>query len=136
MVKKRSATDSREERSTIKIPPPLSDVERMQAVLEAKGFNPDQFKIRAVQKKPDGHGGGNLEIEMSLDVSQDEAERLIRMMTVKVFDPDKDTVSIGNSEVKLSSVKELPDTQLRVKPWTDKERGKRSKPKSDVPDLS
>lgn len=141
MPKKGNDTDLREGRSTIKMPPPLSALERFQAAMETAGFSPDQFKLNAVQVKTNGQGSGSIEAEMTLSLPPAVAERLIRLLTVKPLNTDKDTATFGNAEVILSPVRhQTRETKLQsklpAKLWTDKELRKRSKPKSDVPDLT
>ena len=136
MTKNGNETGRRGTRATIKMPKPLSAEERLQAQLLAAGFSPDQIKINTVQTTTDGQGSGTSEITMSLNLPHEAAERLIKLLTIKPFDPDKDTVTIGNGEAKLLSEDAIPETKPAVKLWTGNERSKRSKPKSDVPDLT
>ncbi len=135
MAKKGKDPDLNEERSIVKMPPPLGPAEHIQAAMAARGIGPDKFKIDAVERKPDANGRDSLEYTVRGNLPAEEARKLVKLLTVKPFGPDKDTVTIGNSEAKLVSVEELPETERSVKLWTGKERGKRSKPKGDTPDF-
>ncbi len=126
MVKRESDKSRDGEQSTVKLPPQPSELEKLQARLEAKGYDPTQFKIRSVRKKADGNG---LDIEMSFALPQDVAEQLIKDLTIKAFDPDPH--ASGKSVKTLVSVKEVHEPEPAVKLWTGKERGTRSKPKND-----
>ena len=131
MVKQGSDKSRDGEQSTVKLPPRPSELEKLQTRLEAKGYDPTQFKIRSVRKKADGKG---LDIDMSFSLPQDVAEQLIKDLTIKAFDPDPQ--ASGKSVTELVSVKEVHEPEPAVKLWRGKERGKRSKPKSDSPDLA
>jgi len=102
----------------------------MQARLEAMGADPAYFKLFSVEK---GSGGKGLEIEMSVTLPEPAAERFLRELTIKPFDPDPH--ASGKPVTKVIAVEEVREPEPTVKLWTGKERGKRSKPKSDGPDF-
>lgn len=134
----KNGNNKNRDRTTIKVPPPLSEAEKLQAKLVAAGVNTEHVKILAFRKNPDSDGNGKVQIEVAFYLPEHEADQFIKELTIKPFHPDKDTVSIGGGEAKLVSVEEIevPETQPPVKLWSSKERGKRSKPKSDGPDFS
>jgi hypothetical protein len=135
MPRKDKESGREESPATIKMPRPKNPEDRLRDEIAAAGLDPAKFQVSAVKSYLNDDGDQHLQLNLSLTLAPAEAEALIRFLTIKPFNPDKDTVSIGEAEAKLVSVTEIPEPKPAVKLWTGTERRKRSKPKDAEPDL-
>jgi hypothetical protein len=125
MASGKGGKNREQKEAIIKMPPPPSLVESLQAKLEAAGVSPELFEITGIG--PDGKGGTRLVAAMRPDI----AEGLAKLWSIQLFSPDEPRFRMEDIDDPAPA-----ETQPTAKLWTGKERGKRSKPKSDVPEVT
>ncbi len=118
--------EKKQNAGVVRMPEPKSTERRLQDKLTATGIDEAQWKVIRV-----GREGrkGSVEIEATLPSAA--AEKFIKLLTIKPFSPDKDTVTVGDGEVKFISDSQPKAPEKAGRLWADTERKKRSKPKTD-----
>jgi hypothetical protein len=96
-------THEAEDNAILKIPERLTPQQKLQAQIDAAGLS-GKFKIAGVRP---GNTAGEMEVEVQATLTGPEAENLLKLLTIKLFTPEKDSQTLLGREVKDWSVEEI-----------------------------
>ena len=93
-------TEKTPSRNILKMPKPVEKIEQLQQSMDSEF--PDYFQIHARRVN---HATGNVTLDISVSPpTQEEADEMVKRLTIKPHRPGKDTIGDGKTETKLLSV--------------------------------